>query len=442
MAARLPFVAYVLLDPSFLRAPFTELSCAMRSLRVMLSAILLTALVSVGLLTSPAWASADDPPRLYVCNQGEATVSVINMDTNAVETVVDLKELGFSENASPHHTIAEPDGSAWYVSLISENTVLKFNADNELVSQGTMEAPGLLALHPDGEHLFAGHSMKAVNPPQRIGMMPRSDLSAIEQIDVFLDRPHAIAIPRSGDFIYVGSLATNQLIGLNADTQRGELTPLDGPTHVMVQMAASPTTNTVVGTGQMTGQLLFFTREDNGALTPDASLQVGAQPWHPVYSSDGERIYVPNKQSNTISVVDAEARTIIETIEHESLTQPHGSALSPDGRYLYVSNNHRQMKMDMSGDDMSGHDMSDDTGEMMPEHDEQHGDHENNHEEDLDNDAMHDAHHSAEDDSEEATTRPSGNNGTISVIDTESFEVVDVIEVGVYPTGIGTHARP
>ncbi|MGM0705395.1 MAG: beta-propeller fold lactonase family protein [Bacteroidota bacterium] len=410
-----------------------------RLARAVLLALLL---VGLGLFTSPAEATADTPPRLYVSNQGEATVSVINMETNTVETVIDLKELGFSENASPHHTIAEPDGSAWYVSLISENTVLKFNADNELVSQGTMEAPGLLALHPDGEHLFAARSMKAVNPPQRIGMMPRNDLQALEEVDVFFDRPHALVIPDDGSFVYVGSLATNQLIGLNADTQRGEVTPLDGPTHVMVQMAASPTSATVVGTGQVTGQLLFFTREDNGALAPDTSLQVGSQPWHPVYSPDGERIYVPNKESNTISVVDAEARTVAETIEHPSLTQPHGTALSPDGRYLYVSNNHRQMDMEM--DDMEGNmeeDMEDEMEQDNREHEEMdHGDHEGNHEheENHDHEAMHDTP------SSEADTAdvPSGNNGTISVIDTETLEVVDVIEVGEYPTGIGTRVRP
>jgi len=392
-------------------------------------------LVGLGLVSMSFTALAADPtPRLYVCNQGEATVSVINMDTNTVETVVDLKELGFSENASPHHAISEPDGSAWYVSLISENTVLKFNADNELVSRGTMEAPGLLALHPNGEHLFAARSMKAVNPPQRIGMMPRNDLEALEEVDVFLDRPHALAIPGDGSFIYVGSLATNQLIGLNAETQRGEVTPLDGPTHVMVQMAASPTANTVVGTGQMTGQLLFFDRQDNGALTVDTALQVGAQPWHPVYSPDGERIYVPNKQSNTISVVDAEARTVTETIEHESLVQPHGSALSSDGRYLYVSNNHRQMEMEMDGD-MQGNMEDDEEKHMEDDAHEGHEDHA--HDDDHDHAAMHDAEEGDEDDADR-----SSRSGTISVIDTESLEVVDVIEVGEYPTGIGTHARP
>ena len=371
----------------------------------------------LGLTAVPATLaqSAESASRLYVCNQGEATVSIINMETQTVDTVVDLTELGFSKNASPHHAIAEPDGSAWYVSLISENTVLKFNADNELVSQAPMQAPGLLALHPNGEHLFAAHSMKAVNPPKRIGMMPRNDLGAIEQIDVFLDRPHALSIPRGGDVIYVGSLATNQLIGLNASTQRGELTPLSGPTHVMVQMAASPTTNTVVGTGQMTGQLLFFTREGNGTLAPDTSIAVGAQPWHPVYSPDGRRVYVPNKESNTISVVDAEARTVVKTIEHASLVQPHGSALSSDGRYLYVSNNHRQMSMDMTNEG-GGAEADSESGEST------------NHSE-MDHSEM---------DSEGV---PTGDNGTVSVIDTESLEVVDVIEVGEYPTGIGTYAR-
>jgi YVTN family beta-propeller protein len=398
----------------------------MRFYRLFFAVVLALLVGGLGEAVAPATAQPTDAPlRLYVCNQGEATVSVINMETNTVETVVDLTELGFSENASPHHAIAEPDGSAWYVSLISENTVLKFNANNELVSQGAMQAPGLLALHPNEDYLFAAHSMKAVNPPQRIGMMPRSDLSAIEQVDVFLDRPHAIAIPGSGDAVYVGSLATNQLMGLNPETQRGELTPLSGPTHVMVQMAASPTSNTVVGTGQMTGQLLFFNREENGALAPDTSITVGAQPWHPVYSPDGRHIYVPNKQSNTISVVDAEARSVVETIEHASLMQPHGSALSPDGRYLYVSNNHRQMSMTMSsarGDTEQG----DAQGDPSMDHDEM--DHD-----EMQEDAMQ----------EDATSGsvPSGNNGTISVIDTESFEVVDVIEVGEYPTGIGTRAR-
>ncbi|MES3629186.1 MAG: hypothetical protein PPP56_03355 [Longimonas sp.] len=386
-----------------------------------------------------------DAPRLYVANQGEATVSIINMDTHEVETTVDLTELGFSSNASPHHVIAEPDGSAWYVSLISENTVLKFNADNELVSQGTMEAPGLMALHPEHDQLFIARSMMAVSPPQRIGMAPRDDLAALEEVDVFLDRPHALTIPSDGAFVYSASLATNQLIGLNVETQRGQLTPLSGMTHVIVQLAPAPNGTQIVGTGQLTAQLLFFDRAGDGRLTLVDEVTVGAQPWHPVYSPDGSRIYVPNKQDNTISVVDANERTVIETIADDSFVQPHGAVLSPDGRYLYVSNNHqRQMMEEMARDmGMDAHAMEDEHGDdEHGDHGHEHHDHGDDHGHDHEHDSEHEEHDHAEHDGHDGHGHETDDRrGTISVIDTETFEVVRVIEVGVYPTGIGTQVN-
>ena len=66
---------------------------------------------------------ADD--LLYVCNQNDATVSVIDMATNRVIRTVDLKQLGFSANARPHHVAVEPDGSFWYVTLIGDNRVVQ-----------------------------------------------------------------------------------------------------------------------------------------------------------------------------------------------------------------------------------------------------------------------------------------------------------------------------
>ncbi|MGH7446871.1 MAG: YncE family protein, partial [Longimicrobiales bacterium] len=52
---------------------------------------------------------------LYVCNQDDATVSIIDMATNRVIRTVDLQRLGFSATAKPHHVAVEPDGSYWYV---------------------------------------------------------------------------------------------------------------------------------------------------------------------------------------------------------------------------------------------------------------------------------------------------------------------------------------
>ncbi|MEE8267808.1 MAG: hypothetical protein V3R97_02745, partial [Gemmatimonadales bacterium] len=87
----------------------------------------------------------DPTPLLYVANQNSALVSVIDMASNTVVETVDLQALGFSATAKPHHVVVEPDGSAWYVSLIAENRVLKFDRDNQLVGQLEFERPGMMA---------------------------------------------------------------------------------------------------------------------------------------------------------------------------------------------------------------------------------------------------------------------------------------------------------
>ena len=205
---------------------------------------------------------------------------------------------------------------------------------------------------------------------------------------------------------------------------------------VIVQLAPAPNGTQIVGTGQLTAQLLFFDRAGDGRLTLVDEVTVGAQPWHPVYSPDGSRIYVPNKQDNTISVVDANERTVIETIADDSFVQPHGAVLSPDGRYLYVSNNHqRQMMEEMARDmGMDAHAMEDEHGD--DEHgDHGHGDHEHEHDHEHEE---HEHDHAEHDGHDGHGHETDDRRGTISVIDTETFEVVRVIEVGVYPTGIGT----
>jgi YVTN family beta-propeller protein len=113
------------------------------------------------------------------------------------------------------------------------------------------------------------------------------------------------------------------------------------------------------------------------------TLQVGKQPWHPVISADGTTAYVPNKMSHTVSVVDLTTPAVTATIEGEGLAQPHGTVLSPDGRYLFVSNNNRKGTYTPSGDTPDA--------------------------------------------------------GTVTVIDTQTNEITKVIEVGTYPTGLGTY---
>ena len=118
-------------------------------------------------------------------------VSVIDVEAGVVARTVDLQKLGFSAEAKPHHVAVEEDGSFWYVSLIGDDKLLKFDRANNLVAQATFERPGLMVLDPKSDKLYVGRSMKAVNPPQRIGIITRSTME-IEEVDVFIPRPHAV----------------------------------------------------------------------------------------------------------------------------------------------------------------------------------------------------------------------------------------------------------
>lgn len=326
---------------------------------------------------------ADAGPLLYVTNQGEAKVSVIDMTRNQVIRTVDLQALGFGPQAKPHHVAVELDGAHWYVSLIGENRVLKFDRANELVGQVEFEVPGMLALDATSDRLLVGRSMSAVNPPQRIGIIERGAMT-VEELDVFYPRPHALAVGPGGATAYSASLAENRLAAVDPAEEAVELLSLGGDTQTFVQFAIAPGGDEMVAGGQVSGQLLFFDLSDPMAPQVTDTLAVPAMPWHPLYTPDGRFIYFGSKGANAVTVVDAEQRAVAAVIEAPGIAQPHGSAIRPDGRYVYISNNNLK-------------------GTYTPRY-------------------------------------PFGDpaeTGTVTVIDTATNEVVQVIEVGTYPTGLG-----
>ena len=361
---------------------------------VLLSVMALPACANSGAGRSDG--ASSDTDFVYVTNQGNASVSVINAQTLEVDAVVDLTKLGFDVNSKPHHVAVEPDGSFWYVTLITGGKVLKFNRDNELVGQADFEVAGLLEMDPSSDHLFVGRSMAAVNPPQRIGMINRSTME-IEEMDVFIPRPHALAVSRDGRKVYAGSLAENRFTTIDLDT--GDLTftdvegaPMSGDMggdhsghmqHMFVDFAMSPDGRTMITGGQMSGQLMFFDAAGDAdtALPLEKMMPVNSQPWHPVFSEDGKFAYFANKTANSVTEVNMETREVARVVEGEGFNQPHGATLSPDGRYLFVSNNNL-------------------------------------------------------DQSRPSATDPQSFPGTVTVVDVATFTVVNVIEVGPYASGI------
>ncbi|MEO5511869.1 MAG: YncE family protein [Longimicrobiales bacterium] len=339
-------------------------------------------------------ALAPPPERLYVTNQADATVTVIDTRTNTVLRTVDLQKLGFSANAKPHHVQVEPDGSYWYVTLIGENRIVKLTFDDKVVASTTFETPGMLTLDPDNGMMYVGRSMTAVNPPHRIGAIRRSDMT-MGEVEVLFPRPHAMALQRRTQMVYTASLGVNQIAAMEVATERVTVTDVAGPQHSLMQFAISPDGNMMVVSGELSAKLLVFDiATDPKKPRLMKTIDVGAQPFDPIFTHDGRWVYLGNKAANTVTVIDARNWSVAEVVKHEGLSQPHGTAVSVDGRYVYVSNNNLKSAASMPGMDHSTTPM--------------------------------------------AAPPNAGGNGTIVVFDAASHRVVKVIEVGHNAAGIAT----
>ena len=338
----------------------------------------------------PSPQPSTSPDLLYVCNQSDATITLIDTKTNEKVGLVDLTTLGFSKNAKPHHIAVEPDGSFWYVTLIGENKIVKLDRNNKVIGQATFETPGMLSLHPSRDLLFVGRSMTAVNPPKRIGVVKRSDMS-IEELDVLFPRPHAMALDAKDNTVYTASLATNQLAAIDVASEKVQIVEVGGKQHALMQFALSPDGKTLVASGELSAELLIF--DVSNAMQPKfvRAYTVEAQPFDPIFTPDGRYVIVGNKAANAISLVDLQKHDV-RVLRGAGIVQPHGTAVSPDGKWVYVSNNNLSAP---AGSGQGAH-------------------------------AMHTA---------QSAAQPAG-AGTIVVIDAQTRQIAKVIEVGHNAAGI------
>jgi YVTN family beta-propeller protein len=280
--------------------------------------------------------------RLYVTNQDDATVSVIDVKTRKLVETVDLRRYGFGDNAKPHHVQVEPDGSAWYVTLIGAGKVLKLDRSNRLLGSVELEVPGLMSLHPSQDVLFVGRSMSAVNPPPRMAVVRRSDMKLLDEIDLLFPRPHGIGTHPRGDRVYVASLGTNQLASVGVKDDDVQLVDVPGAARGFVQLAVSPDGKWLAVTAELSDELMIFDVSDPRAPKLRHSLALPDGPFEPMFTGGGQWIFVTCLSANRLAMVDTREWKLVSVLEHEAFAQPHGIALSPDGQRVFVGNRHQR----------------------------------------------------------------------------------------------------
>lgn len=297
---------------------------------------LLVALLAAG----SGAALAAQAPRLYLTNQDDATVSILDPVGRTLLETFDLRTLGFAPSARPHHAQVEPDGSFWYVTLIGAGKVLKLDRQNRVVGSVALEVPGLLALSRTSDLLVVARSMSAVNPPSRMAIIRRSDMTLLDEVEVIFPRPHAIALDPRGRYAYVASLGVNQIASVRLEDGRVTLVDIPGPYHTLTQFSVSPDGHWLVATGSTSGQLLVFDIASEGTPVLARTVPVEKGPFETAFTHDGSRLYVSNLDANVVSIVEPATWTVAKVLTGP-FQQPHGVVVTADGQVVWVSNRHQ-----------------------------------------------------------------------------------------------------
>ncbi len=282
--------------------------------------------------------------RVFVALQDAGLLAVIDVDAKVVARIIDFEEYG-GRAAIPHDTAIEPDGSYLYVTLIGAQGLLKIDVASGEVA-GALDVrsinptfrPGMLAIDPHSNRLYLSRSISDLTGGRSIIFVDRENMMG-EEVLVPFTRPHPIGLARDGRYVLSGSLADNLVAAIDAQTF--DLTPplrVDGTATPLLHYDVAPDGTTAAITGQLSHTLYLIDITDPHSLSVAHSVPVGEEPWYPAYTPDGRFVVVPNHRSNTVSLVGVAEGEVVREIGHDRFAMPHAAAVTVDGRYIFVSN--------------------------------------------------------------------------------------------------------
>ncbi|MGO9486186.1 MAG: beta-propeller fold lactonase family protein [Rhodomicrobium sp.] len=263
------------------------------------AAVHLAAVLTLSLFIAPVQLSAAERFRVYVSNEQDGTVSVIDGETLTTVGTIPVGK-------RPRGIRPSPTGDLLYVAL-SGSPVAGPKADEN-----------------------------SLPPPDKaqdgIGIVDVAEGKLIRVLRGVSD-PEQAAISPDGKTIYVSSEDTGQVLVMDAQ---------NGAILASIDTGGEPEGVRV----SYDGRFVLATAEAGNSVTLiDASshkilamIPVGQRPRDAVFSPDSKFAYVSGEADATVTLIDIEARSVLSKVKIDGAEiRPMGLALSSGGSRLFVS---------------------------------------------------------------------------------------------------------
>nr|WP_309388443.1 YVTN family beta-propeller repeat protein [Chelatococcus sambhunathii] len=243
------------------------------------------AAASLGFAASVTAATPGESYEVFVTNERDDTVSVIDVDQMAVART-------FKVGRRPRGLTFSPDGKTLYVCASDSNSVQAIDpASGKLLHDlPSGEDPEQFSLSPDGRRLFIANEDDALTT-----VVDVETRKVMAQIEVGIE-PEGMAVSPDGALAVTTSETTN-----------------------MVHWIDVP------------------------SLTSSDATPVGQRPRHAEFDLKGEKLWVSSEVGGTVAIIDVATKQVVHTIEFKipgiagDRIQPVGVQLTRDGKLAFVA---------------------------------------------------------------------------------------------------------
>ncbi|ODU32884.1 MAG: hypothetical protein ABS97_14350 [Lysobacteraceae bacterium SCN 69-320] len=248
-----------------------------------------------------------DGQRVYAVLQSAG--KVIAIDT-ASGTIVATITVG----TQPWSATVSPDDSRLYVVNNSSNTisVIDTAANTVIATMPVASQPDQLAVSPDGTR---GYLTASPNTVQVLDLVNRTVITSV----VTGNLPNPIVLDAAGTRAYIGCAGDSTIRVFDTATNTMVGSVALGTNKAPNGLVLSPDQQTLYVTEFLANQAVEV---DLATLTVGTTYNVGARPYGIDITGNGARVYVANRDGNSLSVIDTAMHAVTGTIDLGASAQP------------------------------------------------------------------------------------------------------------------------
>ena len=292
--------------------------------------------------------------RVFVTNQAEDEVAVIDVESNLLVRMVSVGSLDnrVTPPESPHNIVIDRQLQYFYVNLIVANEVWKYRVrDNAFVAKlnlGEKTSPAQIALTPDGSAGFVSN-FDPTGTNRSIQVFNTQTMQITNRIaNDRIWAPHGVTMMHNGTTLWTANQQSDNLciVDTRAIDEQAIVkvdptvpdVPLGSPRFGPYQLVFTPDDRIAYVTCRFSNEVRVFDTQTRSLV---AVIPVGVNPLILDISPDGRRVYVANRgggtsPSKSVSVINTSLNREIQKIDDVGV-DPHGIAVTSDGLYVYVS---------------------------------------------------------------------------------------------------------